>query len=182
MKLENIKELERQYVLLDTNVLIDSTKYPEEFDSFFGLLKKFHVESVIDYVVKFEFLKGARNKDEYKKHIKFLDLLCGTDRHELFLNKEIFEVAENISRIAYKSSNKNLSLNDSLIAAQIQKYSKTNSNRLFLATQNHKDFLPTLFEQIYIHTFTLKDGVIKNICIYTFRENIYKELTKKLKY
>ena len=169
--------LRNKHVLLDTNILIDSSKFPDEFGSFFDLLNEKSVISVIDQTIKFEFLRGAQNNAEYKKLEDFLDLLFGQNRLELEPNRATFDVARKIASLSYRTGNKSIKLGDSLIAAQVEKYSRNGSGNLFLATQNHKDFPPFLFNCVYVHLITLKDGSIKPVGIYEFNTYNFKKLS-----
>ena len=70
--------------------------------------------------------------------------------------------AQIISAIAYRASNKVLDLADCIIAAQIATYHKNSSlAKLYLATQNHADFPPAIFNRVYTELITLDDGKIK---------------------
>ncbi len=163
------------FVLLDTNVLIDTSKYPEEFSRLHTELKRLNISAIVESTIQFEFLRGLRNPVDGEV---LLDELCGKGRTVLAPNKDIFEHASHISRIYYKNDNKITKIADVLIAAQICRYSRNQSqqNELLLATQNHRDFPPVLFERVEDMLITLADGSIKVIGFYRFRKEQYDQL------
>ena len=169
---------ERGFVLLDTNILIDTAKYPEEFSVLHNELKHLHIHSVIESTIRFEFLRGLRNPKEGED---LISALCGNDNLVLHPDKDTFERALSISQIYYRNDNKQVKISDVIIAAQIAKYARTTSNEteLLLATQNHKDFPPVLFKRIDDLLVTLPDGSIKIIGFYRFRLDNFNQLKLK---
>jgi predicted nucleic acid-binding protein len=160
------------FVLLDTNVLIDTSKYPVEFSSLHIELKRLNISAIIESTIQFEFLRGLKNPSDGEI---LLDELCGKGRTVLAPDKDIFERASHISRIYYKTDNKMTKIADVLIAAQICRYARSQSqqNELLLATQNHRDFPPVLFERVEDTFITLADGSIKVVGFYRFRKDNY---------
>lgn len=160
---------ERGYVLLDTNVLIDTSKYPEEFSTLYKEFEKLHISTVLESTIRFEFLRGISKPSEGDK---FLEELFGTDCLLLKPDQNIFDSALQIGGVFKRNDNKQVKIADLLIAAQICKYAKdsTAHTELILATQNHKDFPPVLFERIDDYLVTLSDGSIKTIGFYRFKK------------
>lgn len=181
MKKESIEKIKNKAVLLDTNVLIDSSKYPSEFKSFYSLLQENSVKSILNPIAKLEFTRSARTKDEIKAQELFLDKLLGKPRFELDTHnetfKQILEYSKNISLIYVRlNDNKAMSLGDLLIGSIMAKYF---SNSI-LATQNHSDFLPPLFKLIDLELIRLGSGKIKVIGFYEFDDKEYTRLLKEL--
>ncbi len=169
---------QRGFVLLDTNILIDTTKYPEEFSVLHTELKRLYINSVIESTIKFEFLRGLRSPKEGEL---LLEALCGAGHIVLNPDKHTFETALEISQIYYRNENKQVKISDVIIAAQIAKYARSESveTELLLATQNHKDFPPVLFDRVEDLLITLADGSIKVIGFYRFRLDRFNQLKSK---
>lgn len=163
------------FVLLDTNILIDTSKYPKEFSVLHSELQRLEISSVVESTIQFEFLRGLKNQSVGEQ---LLDELCGGDRIVLGPDKDIFDRALAISRIYYRSDNKQVRVADVLIAAQICKFARNSSSEyeLLLATQNHKDFPPVLFKRVEDMLITLTDGSIKTIGFYRFCKNKFEQL------
>ncbi len=166
---------ERGFVLLDTNVLIDTVKYPAEFSTLHNELARLKVISVTESTIRFEFLRGLRNVADGEA---LLSELCGA--HHLVLNpdKDTFDKALKISQIYVRNDNKQVKIADIMIAAQIAKYAKVAGDvtELLLATQNHKDFPPVLFDRVDEVLITLQDGSVKIIGFYRFKLDRFKQL------
>lgn len=163
------------FVLLDTNVLIDTSKYLTEFSVLHNELQRLEISAIVESTIQFEFLRGLKNVAAGEQ---LLDQLCGGERTVLSPDKAIFDRALSISRIYQRSDNKHVKVADVLIAAQICKFARDSSSEyeLLLATQNHKDFPPVLFERVEDLTITLADGSIKVIGFYRFRKNQFEKL------
>ncbi len=164
------------FVLLDTNVLVDTSKYPLEFSALYTELERLEIGSMIESTICFEFLRGLRNIDDGEK---LLEELCGFEHIVLVPNKGIFNLALSIARIYMKSDNKSTNVPDTLIAAQMCKYARVRQveSQLFLATQNHRDFPPVLFERVDDALITLADGSVKIIGFYRFNKERFEKLS-----
>ncbi|MDD3190818.1 MAG: PIN domain-containing protein [Candidatus Pacebacteria bacterium] len=147
---ESIEDrIKNKHLILDTNVLINASKYQEKYFDFFDLLNKLDVKLVIDDSVKFEFLRGASTKENLLKNEDFLSKL---NKAELIVTKEIFEMAREISNIYVRNirnSTQKISFVDCLIAGQMEKFNEQ-KEQLFFATENNTDFPLLLFDRIYI--------------------------------
>lgn len=179
MPTEDLSWLKNKFLLLDTNILIDSVKYPDEFKTFFDLVNSNEVKSVVDYTITFEFLRYANSTKESKDYNLFLDKIFGAKKNQIALlpRPEIFKIAENIALIANRTDNNKIGLADCLIGAQLAKYT---DGLLFLATQNHSDFPVCIYDLLYKHDMRLTNGKIKVVGIYQLNRNKYKELAKEL--
>ena len=176
-RLESIKGT---FLLLDTNILIDASKDPDAFDELFTLLKQHDIQGVHDSIAKLEFLRGARNNKELESYEVFLDGLLGTDRFVMPTNKDLhhmlFDDALRIARVSSRVDNKKMSVPDCLLAAQVSVYERS-SGKLLLATNNHKDFPPFLFEPIYVHLVFLKNGTIRPVGFYRCKVDVLDTLS-----
>jgi predicted nucleic acid-binding protein len=170
-----LKIPERGFVLLDTNVLIDTSKYPDNFLVLHNELKRLHISSVVESTIRFEFLRGLRNVIDGEK---LLSGLCGENHLVLNPDKDTFDRALKISQIYVRNDNKQVKIADVIIAAQIAKYAKGagNANELLLATQNHKDFPPILFDRVDEMLITIPDGSIKIVGFYRFKVDRFNDL------
>lgn len=168
---------ERGFVLLDTNILIDTSKYPAEFSDFHRELQRLNISSVVESTIRFEFLRGLKNAAAGEE---LLNELCGSGHMVLNPDKDIFARALQISGIYLRNDNKQTKLADVLIAAQICRYAReaSSESELLLATQNHKDFPPVLFERVEDTLLTLSDGSIRTIGFYRFKKDRYSALCK----
>ena len=162
--------------MLDTNVLVDTSRYPSEFSVLYDELERLGIGSIIESIIRFEFLRGLRN---IKDGEKLLEELCGAGPTVLVPDSDIFISALAIARIYVKSNNKDAKVPDTLIAAQMCKYARAKQGKyqLFLATQNHRDFPPILFERVDDVLITLGDGSIKIIGFYRFRKDIFEKFS-----
>ena len=167
---------ERSFVLLDTNVLIDSSKYPKEFSALYSELERLSIVPVIESTVRFEFLRGLQHIEAGELLLK---ALCGPDAIVLVPDSDIFDRALSIARIYMRADNKSTSVPDTLIAAQMGKYARDthDMSEMFLATQNHRDFPPVLFERVDDVLVTLTDGSIKTIGFYRFHKDRFDALS-----
>ncbi len=179
MPTEDLSWLKNKFVLLDTNILIDSAKNPVEFESFYSLLSNHDVKSVFDYTITFEFLSYAVSSKQIMDYNLFLDHTFGAKKNQLQLptSPKLFKVAQNISLIANRTDNNKIGLADCLIGAQLAQYS---DGSLFLATQNHSDFPPCIYDLMCKQIIRLKSGKIKVIGIYKLNKEQYLELVNDL--
>lgn len=177
-----MERLTRKHLLLDTNLIINIAKYGDVFLPFLDQLVESSVKSVIDYAIKFEFLRSSNTKEDLQKKSQYLDALLGADRLELMTDKEIFEKATEIGNIYSRRNstyNKQISFGDCLIAAQMMKYNDHHET-LFLATSDNKDFPLCIFDRIDIFTVDTKEkGEIINIGIYSFSKSKYQVLKRE---
>jgi len=184
---ESIKaRIKNKHLILDTNILINASKYWGQYSDFFNLLNSLEVKLVIDDSIKFEFLRGASTKENLVQNEEFL---LGLDKADLAVNKEIFETAREISNIYVRNirnSNQKISFADCLIAGQMKKYNEQRE-QLFFATENNTDFPLLLFDRIHIHTIDLESR-ISNVGIYMFnkdkfqtRKNVFMEIKEPKK-
>lgn len=170
-----------KYLLLDTNIVIDSLKYPEAFQPMYLDLDKRKVQAVLDHTVKFEFTRGATNLSLIKMYEEFLSRRYGSSKLELVINDFIYSTAITIAIIHGRNACSRIGFADCLIAAQMHKFEKN----LFLATQDHQDFPGFLFKRVGVYTIDIQDkdpkkDAIKTVGIYQFNIDSYKEQVKRI--
>jgi hypothetical protein len=170
-----VEILRNKHLLLDTNILINSAKYPLEFETFFEELSAFHIVPIIDEAIKLEFLRSANTQKKLLIKINYLTLLLGNDQKRLDLPITI-DTLVNARRFSNLSHYLNLkkqsiSLGDSILSAQLKKY----SGSLYLATMNHKDFPLRLFNRVLVKNIETSDELF-TIGIYGFSESKYNEV------
>ncbi len=176
-----LKEIARKYLLLDTNILVDSAKYKDNFKPFYAELKKLNVAPVIDSSIKLEFLRSANNIKNLQEKIWCLNVLLGSqkDRLELPITDETLIDARKLSNLYHHlkiKKKKSISVVDCLLAAHLKKY----INNLYLATSNNSDFTTKIFDRIHIFNIGINDE-IRNIGIYKYSEKKYLEVLEKFK-
>lgn len=172
-----MKSLKNKHILLDTNILINAAKYKEHFKSFFEELADNEVQSVIDYGIKFEFLRSSNTQERREDKKRYLDLILGKDRMELFVDSGMIDSAIELANIysrKIKGANKQFSFTDCVIAAQMKKYQKS----LYLATLDNDDFPLCIFDRVEIYTIDTNDKIL-NIGIYLFNKLKFQKCIKE---
>lgn len=167
----------RSFVLLDANVLIDSSKAPSEFAALYAEFARLEIVPILESTIRFEFLRGVPDAEAGEQ---LLVEFCGEDMVTLVPDKDIFRRALSIARIYMRADNKKTNVPDTLIAAQMGRYARDTKDvaEMFLATQNHKDFPPVLFQRVDDLLVTLADGSIKTIGFYRFRKDRFEEFSR----
>ncbi|NBV76959.1 PIN domain-containing protein [bacterium] len=164
-------------ILIDTNVLIDSAE-SVKFISLYEQMREASIGLVLSEVVKLEFVRGTNN---HQKALDFLESIFKTSDGgmTLPLDSEVYKRAYEIEKIyRYQGGNKKSGFADLLFAAQVARYSipKRLTNQSVLATENHKDFLPTLFDLLQIINIRVESGSIKTVGFYIFNTDRFGEL------
>ncbi len=177
-----LKDLKNKYLILDTNIIINGVEHKDRLFPFFDELREHNIAPVISDVILYEFLCGSKEPDHLKKKINFIELLLGGKNHKnrisLPIDHKIFETARKIQNV-YGSrgvSSKQIGIVDSIIAAQMQRFSKGESEIIFLATCDNNDF-PLIFDRIGIKTYDLGKEIL-NIGIYSFNQKKYTTLVE----
>ncbi len=172
-----MKSFKNKHILLDTNILINAAKYKEYFKSFFEELADNEVQSVIDYGIKFEFLRSSNTQERREDKKRYLDLILGKDRMELLVNSEIIDSAIELANIysrKIKGADKQFSFTDCVIAAQMKRYQKS----LYLATLDNNDFPLYIFNRVDIYTIDTENEIL-NIGIYSFNDSKYQRCKRE---
>lgn len=178
----NYSILKDKYLLLDTNILINCSKFPPLFKGFLNKLIDNDITPVIDHTVRFEFLRKADSAYQRTVLEAFLNSLF-PNVMELPFNKETVTDAIDFANIYAWKKEKAISLADCFLASAMKKFNEKATNPLlYLATENHKDFPEYVFKRIGIETVERTRTDIHNIGVYEFDNNGFKkeeELYKK---
>ena len=173
-----LEKIRNKYILIDTNIIIESVKHTNDFAGFYDELKRNNIRSGIDYAIKLEFLRSSNVFYHLKKKEEFLSLFFGSDRDRMELNilKETFIDARRISNLYYfLNIGRNVSVIDFLIMAQLKRYKNSG---LFLATIDNKDFSTKIFDRMGIYIIDVADRIY-NIGIYQFSNKKYNGFVKR---
>jgi len=167
----NYNNIENKFLLLDSNIIINYSKFTPFYDPVFEQLTEHEVKLTVDPFVKFEVLRFAENEQErqdFEEEI-FDNLLSGDDLPMPVADEELYTLATKIGNFyqATVSQSSDIEAIDVFLAARMLKFARSDrENSLFLATENHKDFPSELFTRIGIETIDRSDDQIHNIGFY----------------
>lgn len=171
----NYIPLKNKFLLIDTNVLIDFSKYGTFFEELILDLRKNGITLLIDQTVKFEFLRKTdsdKKRKELEKLLKFLDV----NELGLDIEKDIIESAIEIANIYEWKKELKIELADCFLASVMRKYNTSSQPRLYLATQNHKHYPKSIFKRIGVETIDRAQDEIHNIGFYVFDKQGFDDL------
>lgn len=171
-----------KFVLLDTNVLIDSAKYHPAYKSLYDELRSYNAQSLFDETVQFELRSGATSATEIKLQNQFITLVLGSPSILPPPSVAHFRMATNIARISKVAGNHEMKIGDCLIGAAIGEFARARggNNEAFIATQNHKDFSPHLFKREAVRVVELpSNGALKVVGFYSFNYLEFDRLVNK---
>src|SRR3989344_426354 len=165
-------------ILPDTNVLVDAIEHGHSFAELISAFQAVNATPSFSEIVRLEFLRGSEKHD---KALQFIEIFFGNDPFTLRLDDRVYELAYDIDKIYRRRGNKKVGIGDLLIAAQIARFSlpKREKNHLLLATQNHKDFSPVLFDLLDVVNIRIQNGVIKTVGLYQFSAERFEQLRPK---
>lgn len=170
-----MEKLKDKWILLDTNLIIYSSKHLREFKPFFLDLKKHNVVPCIDECINLEYLRTSNNNLSLNKKSSYLNALLGKDMTILPINSTTLKDARRLSILNSSFNNvKDMGFADSMIAAQLKKH----GNRISLATCNNKHFTTKLFNRILVETIEVNDEIF-TVGFYEFSEEKYNNLAKQ---
>ena len=171
----NYENLSKKYLLLDTNILVDYSKYIPFFEGFFDNLQKNAITTVISPITRIEFLRFAASPEEKQSFEEFIS--------PHFLLPPVPEISSDAELIGnfynWELKNNKIELGDLFLAATMKKFNEKQSENLYLATMNHKDFPRILFKRIGHETIDIETSEFKNIGIYAFDLKNYKLICEK---
>lgn len=167
-------KLKDKWILLDTNLIINSSKNVESFRDFFLELDKHNIVPCIDDCINLEYLRTSNSPSSIKKKKDYLSTLLGKDMTTLPITNETLQDARKLSILCSSFNNsKDMGFVDSMIAAQLKKY----GDNIALATCNNKHFTTKLFNRVVIETVDSGDEVF-TIGFYEFDKDKYSRLAK----
>lgn len=172
----NYDKIENKFLLLDSNVVINYSRFVPSYEGLFNELDQNNVNLVIDPFVRFEVLQYAKNKSEREdlENEIFENLFNGDDLSTPTADRELYELAVKISNLyqAKVDRSSKISTVDTFLAARMVKYNREEEEQdLFFATENHHDFPQEIFERIGIETIDREDQ-IHNIGFYKVKEGV----------
>lgn len=165
---ENLfKLLKDKWLLLDTNVFIDSFNFdkPKEYISFFNDLKENNTElSTIDGVC-FEFLKGSKNQAVYTKKQEHIEDIIDS-KLPFRDNRESIEILIKL----YGVDGGSMQMVDLHLGAQLLQYKE----KIFLMTRDVRDFSQSIFSLQSTVSFSTGKTIF-TYGIYTYQISKKKE-------
>jgi len=178
--LKNILEIKDKYIIIDTNVLSDSSSDPEFYQTIYGILKNNPI--LIDPIVKLEFLRGAYIEKTYREKSAFLKIEIFNpmvDHQDIY--KKVYDSAFNIARIYSHNKKSNIPLGDILITARQE---VQNSDNYYFLTEDREDFTALLFDRVAIISFERfnKDGqdYLQHLQLLKFNHKKFKKCLDNL--
>lgn len=130
--------LKNQHLLIDTNFLIDAINYPKAFNNVILELQSIDSAFVSNKAVQYEFVKGSRSLEEYKKFTEFYDNII---QFSLKIDLNIEENVFNLSKILLKRA-RYLSYVDITLLSTLMKYCESG---LYLLSKDRSDIVTSLF-------------------------------------
>lgn len=158
-------QIKNKFIMLDTNVLIDSFENFDAFEGFFQLLLDQNCRPIYFPFIEFEFTRVAFEPSNKEKRAKFLRYIAS-----MSVPMPVDEMGKSALEFAQLYQAKKLKspqLVDCCIAAYLRQY----PDNLFLATANHKDFPTFLFDCIHLNPI---DGGMKIIPVGIYKYNLDK--------
>ncbi|MDD5251598.1 MAG: hypothetical protein PHT12_03110 [Patescibacteria group bacterium] len=145
-------DLHDRHILLDTNVLIGISKYPDEFKSVLSSLSGAHV--YYSSATKFEILRGATIRSEYSK------LLDGINCFKcLEVDAKTMKRAAIYGCMINKSCGKGAELTDCINAALITGKMMDENEMWVLISADYRHYPLTIFDWIHFEAVNQKsDG------------------------
>jgi len=153
------------HILVDTNFLIDAKNYPNVFDNIIESLRNQSCTLVGITAVLFEFTKGAKSKEEYKKKVEYYRSIINTT---LPLTPDIHDNISNLNRVLMKKS-LHLSYADGLLLAMLMKYPT-----LKLLSKDRSD-IPTTFFPVFMSLLLETNDNNCSFNIYSFDKRAYTD-------
>lgn len=169
--------LKNKFLVIDTDVLINTSKYFKFYSPIFSKLAENEAESLLDEFVRFEFLRKADSRSEFEKLETFLKtLIGGNGSADLKISSSVINSSLEIANLYSWKNIKNPSPTDCILGAHLKKYNSKNS--LFLLTENHKDFPGFIFDRVGFETIEVDDG-FHTLGFYCFNPNKFELLMQE---
>lgn len=170
-----MEKLKEKWILLDTNLIINSSKNLKSFENFFLELKQNDIVPCIDECINLEYLRTSNSNASLSKKSTYLNVLLGKDMTVLKINGGTLKDARRLSILnsAFNNS-RDMDFADSMIAAQLKQY----GDKIALATCNNKHFTTKLFNRILVKTIEAEDEIF-TVGFYEFSEEKYNNLAKR---
>ncbi len=167
----DLSSLKKVHLLIDTNFLIDSIKNRDLYKQIFDEFKKNECTLVSIDAVFYEFTRGTRSLEEYKKKVDFYSILIHST---LPTNKLTNENVSNLNKVLLKRA-EHLSYIDALLLGTLMLY----DSEIYLLTKDRSDISTDLFP-IKLSFIIENDDSNRFFSIYDFDKKNY--LTKLEKF
>ncbi|MBI2029791.1 hypothetical protein HYT02_05215 [Candidatus Gottesmanbacteria bacterium] len=139
---ELITTLKGKYLLLDSNLFIDSISKPTVFKEFLNGLKEADITLTTLELIKFELLKGSANLNKYaeKENLigNIIDVLLPIVPQTSIL---VFELIKK-----YGIDGTGLTITDLFLGAMLIQYKKN----MYLMTRDTTDFIQRIFDLAFV--------------------------------
>lgn len=164
--------LENKHLLVDTNFLIDAVNLSGFFEDLIQEIKKVDCFIVGIHAVLFEFTKGNKSIQNYKKLVEFYDQVIDSN---ISIILPIMQNVSNISKVLKKRGGQ-LSYVDALLLATLMQYSESG---MYLISRDRSDIPTSLFP---IKSVITVDSDQNNCfySIYSFDRQNYVKCLKEL--
>jgi len=160
-----ISSIKDKYILLDSNIFIDSISKPTDYGNFFNEMKRSNVTLVTIDFVKYELLKGAANREKYDERLKLINSIVDTC---LPITKKTHQLVDELIN-EYKIEGTALSVVDLFLGALLYQYGQN----LYLLTRDTTDFIQRIFDLAHIINVPNSKG-INTYGVYKKKEGIIK--------
>ena len=177
---KKIEDIKGKYIIIDTNVLSDSSSDAEFYKTLYKILENNPL--LIDPIIKLEFLRGAYIEKTYKEKSAFLEIEIFSpmaDHQDIY--KKVYDSAFDIARIYSHNKKSNIPLGDILITARQEIQS---SNDCYFLTEDKEDFTVLLFDRIAVISFERvnKDGqdYLQHLQLLKFNHQKFKKCLENL--
>lgn len=177
---KKIVGIKGKYIILDTNVLSDSSSDAEFYKTIYKILENNPI--LIDPIVKLEFLRGAYAEKTYREKNTFLKIEIFSlmaDHQDIY--KKVYDSAFNIARIYSHNKKSNIPLGDILITARQE---VQGGRDCYFLTEDKEDFTSLLFDRIAIFSFERinRDGhdYLQHLQLLKFNHQKFKKCLENL--
>ncbi|MEI7579055.1 MAG: hypothetical protein WCJ58_03365 [bacterium] len=158
--------LKEKFILLDTNILISSSKHLKEFTDLFSFFSTNDCAVGTMDLLRFEYLRDAVTQENKTERELYLNRF--SDFEINFASKYIKDCTQ-IGQI-YSRYNKTSHQKISFIDCAISSILKNFHARLYLLTINHDDFPLILHDRIKVFTLDCGNEIL-NPALYSFNLN-----------
>lgn len=153
--------LKGKNVLLDTNILIDSSIKPTIFNAFLKELKDNATTILTIEPVVFEYLQGAPSEERYKEK---REILASIIDDYLPITGDTFDNVHELIKL-FGIEGKGIDMTDLLLGGVLMQYPK----ELFLFTKNTTDFPMNIYNLVSVFNFPHNKS-IQTYGVYTFQK------------
>lgn len=167
---ELLQKLKDKWVILDTNFILNASRYPNKYNLVLEELKSVNIEITSLNFILLEIYKGSDIRAHFTEKKELID-----DLIDAILPINSLHENANLILFAYRKKAQHLSITDLYIASALKTYSK----ELFLITENLKDFPGDLFTwNGYINVPKISE--LNTYGIVSYNEELYQKAMNDL--